>query len=90
MKPGSLRRALVLLCSSSSLLLASCVTVSPFLRPGPVAAIPELAEEAKEPPRPEICQPTCAEGWTKLKRELSSLQTVPPGPATSASGSTAR
>ena len=76
--------------SSSVSRTAPAATVSPFSRPGPVAAIPELAEEAKEPPRPASCQPTCAEGWTKLKRELSSLQTVPPGPATSASGSTAR
>lgn len=86
---GSLPR-LLLLSLLSVPLLSGCETVSALLRPGRAAEIPELPQEARQPSKPEICSPTCAEGWKRLGDELSSMQIAPASPAKPASASSTR
>ena len=50
------------------LLLAGCATPPPLpLQPVTVAppSIPPLPPEARQPPAPEFCLPTCSSWWKK-------------------------
>lgn len=52
--------------------------------------IQPLPPEAKQPSPPTICSISCADGWTKLRTELSNLLTRPTSPAAPANESTKR
>lgn len=66
-KPKSLRRVMPLVVLA--LLSAGCVTKSPpTVPPSEPARRPALPKEARQPPTPSICLPTCSDGLT-LERE---------------------
>jgi hypothetical protein len=61
-------------------LLTACAVPSP--PPSSAAVIPPLPPEARQPPAPELCRPTCSEGLRMLLESLRAQLTsaAPPGP----------
>ncbi|SAK20044.1 hypothetical protein UA18_02366 [Burkholderia multivorans] len=68
--------------------LAACSSVSTSSSQPP--AIPPLPPEARQPPTPSICLPTCSAGLTSARESWRNMLTVPASPASSASATTMR
>lgn len=70
------------------LLLQACASGPKFL-PAPVVVqplvLPPLPSQARQPPRPAICLPTCLSGLTRLRESLLSSPKAPASPEPSAS-----
>lgn len=77
----------LLSCALSTL---GCSTVSPALPPTPIAAaaLPPLPPEARQPPAPDWCSPTCTEALTQRRQNSLRSLTLPGVPASPASAST--
>ena len=58
------------------LLVTGCTSKPTSLPPLP-AAIPELPSEARQPPAPPWCSPTCSSGLTKERESWRLLMTAP-------------
>ena len=58
------------------LLVTGCMSEPPSLQPLP-AAIPELPSEARQPPAPQWCSPTCSSGLTKERESWRLRMTAP-------------
>ena len=59
-----------------TLLVAGCMS-KPVSSPPLPAAIPELPYEARQPPAPQWCFPTCSSGLTKEREIWRLLMTEP-------------
>jgi hypothetical protein len=68
---------LLLLVSALMLLLSGCATQPPVLAPSAQPRLPPLPMEARQPPAPDWCSPTCSAG---VERDLSSWATTLTGP----------
>ena len=58
------------------LLVTGCMSKPASLLPLP-AAIPDLPNEARQPPAPQWCSPTCSSGLTKERESWRQLMTMP-------------
>lgn len=84
-------RALMLL--PLVLLLTGCAHAPPNLLPAvvvPPPQIPPLPREARQPPLPAWCSPTCSAGLTTQRESWLRLSTEPLSPAEPANGPTTR
>lgn len=69
------------------LLVAGCASPRLPLPPAVVAPprIPPLPQEARQPPTPAWCSPTCSDGWRREAETWQSLLTRAAGPGQPAS-----
>jgi len=74
---NKLRRWLMLL--SLTLLVSGCASKQENWLPDQTAppAIPSLPSEARQPPAPPWCSPTCSSGLTKERESWQGLMTQP-------------
>lgn len=72
MKPNVYRTARGMLLCVLPLLVMACASAPPPLPPVvvPPPAIPALPSQARQPPVPAYCSPTCSDGWTRLVESL--------------------
>ena len=85
------KERLLLLALLTPMLLASGCAVKPASSPPPSVAparIPPLSPEARQPPAPPWCSPTCSHGLTKERESWRQRLTRLELPASSASAST--
>lgn len=66
--PARLKRVTLPMLSLLGLLLTGCAAP---LRVTDSSSVPPLIEEAKQPPKPSVCQPNCLSGWRKLLDSLT-------------------
>ena len=59
------------------MLLVTACTSKPVSLPPLPAAIPELPSEARQPPAPQWCSPTCSSGLTKERESWQRRMTEP-------------
>jgi len=59
-----------------TLLVSGCMSKPVSLPPLP-AAVPQLPSEARQPPAPQWCSPTCSSGLTKERESWRLLMTEP-------------
>ncbi|AIB35940.1 hypothetical protein PS417_10230 [Pseudomonas simiae] len=59
------------------LLVTGCTSTQASLPPVPAPAIPELPSEARQPPAPQWCSPTCSSGLTKERENWLLRMTEP-------------
>ena len=70
-------RLQLLMLAPLMLLVTSCTSRSVSLPPLPAPAIPELPSEARQPPAPQWCSPTCSGGLTKERESWRLRMTGP-------------
>jgi hypothetical protein len=58
------------------LLLTGCASTPQTLPPVAPPAIPPLPSEARQPPPPEVCLPTCSQGLMRLREQLLNTPTL--------------
>lgn len=75
-----------------TLLLTACAAQQQPLPPVVVAppTVPPLPQEARQPPVPESCSPSCLAKWKQLVERLQLRLTSAESPASPASGPTTR
>lgn len=74
-----------------ALLLTACATNSPVIAPPPEPpAIPALPLQARQPPTPSICSPTCSAGLTRERQSWRNSLTRPTPQDSPASAATTR
>lgn len=85
-------RALALTLVLLALLLSACSSTPPSLPPAVVAppAIPPLPREARQPPVPAWCSPSCYGGLTSIRESWLNTPMRLGSPARPASGPTTR
>ena len=92
MPPNKPRPMRLLTAVLPTLLLAACASASRPLPPlaVPPPAIPPLPLQARQPPPPPICSPTCSAGLTTLRASLLLPPTTPALPGWPASAAMTR
>ena len=77
--PRKNERLLMLALLAPMLLASGCTTTLPSSPPPSVAPprIPPLSPEAKQPPAPLWCSPTCSHGLMLERESWRKLMTVP-------------
>jgi hypothetical protein len=92
MKPNASRHACTTMLLLLPLLVLGCSSVPerspPVVIEGP--KLPPLPAQARQQPVPEICSPTCLEGWNRLVESLLSKPTSAAPPASPASATPIR
>lgn len=89
-KPAWKRSVLLLLLLPPLWLVTACAPPPLQLQPEPAktARVPALTQEARQPPVPPICSPTCSDGWRSLVDSSRERLTAGASPASPASAPT--